>query len=179
MAVGLSRGPKGCHPRVQLTLFVRVHLSLSSGHPPSLCRRPTCTASRPAKATSSCALWTWMASQVRGVAHLLGDRHAATLCAVRRAVTRTARLVILSGAVGRSRRAGAAGTSYVHGRSGAVALRSTASQHDAPDNLLGWGIVDGVAAVDVEVPEPKPIPQGALVLFRRRPCCLDQVALWR
>ena len=52
------------------------------------------------------------------------------------------------------------------------ALRSTASQHEAPDNLLGWGIVDGVAAVDVEV--PKPTSEGALVLFRRRPCCLEQ-----
>jgi serine protease AprX len=54
------------------------------------------------------------------------------------------------------------------------ALRSTASQHEAPDNLLGWGIIDGVAAVDAEVPEPKPTPQAALVLFHRRPCCLGQ-----
>src|SRR5262245_9450998 len=35
------------------------------------------------------------------------------------------------------------------------ALRSTASRHDAPDNLLGWGILDAVAAVDVEVPKPQ------------------------
>jgi subtilisin family serine protease len=54
------------------------------------------------------------------------------------------------------------------------ALRSTARQHEAPDNLLGWGIVDGVAAVDVEVPKPQPTPEGALALFRRRPCCLEQ-----
>ena len=54
------------------------------------------------------------------------------------------------------------------------ALRSTASQHEAPDNLMRWGIVDSVAAVDVEVPKPNGTPEGSLVLFRRRPCCLEQ-----
>jgi len=29
----------------------------------------------------------------------------------------------------------------------AFALRSTASQASAPDNLLGWGIVDALAAI--------------------------------
>jgi subtilisin family serine protease len=33
-----------------------------------------------------------------------------------------------------------------------TALRSTASQSDSPDTLLGWGIVDAVRAVDVRVP---------------------------
>ncbi len=32
------------------------------------------------------------------------------------------------------------------------ALRSTASQSAAPDNLLGWGLVNAVAAVDADVP---------------------------
>lgn len=35
-----------------------------------------------------------------------------------------------------------------------LALRATASQSAAPDNLLGWGIVDAVAAVDFEPPRP-------------------------
>lgn len=38
------------------------------------------------------------------------------------------------------------------------ALRSTASQNGAPDNLLGWGIVDAVGAVDAAVP---PVPSEA------------------
>ena len=33
-----------------------------------------------------------------------------------------------------------------------LALRSTASQHGEPDILLGWGLVDAVAAVDTVVP---------------------------
>ena len=56
------------------------------------------------------------------------------------------------------------------------ALRSTASQHEAPDNLLGWGIVDGVAAVDVEVPKPKPTSEGAFVIGRLGGAC---VPLWQ
>lgn len=32
-----------------------------------------------------------------------------------------------------------------------LALRSTASQNAAPDNLLGWGIVNAVKAVDAEI----------------------------
>jgi hypothetical protein len=31
------------------------------------------------------------------------------------------------------------------------ALRSTASQAGAPDNLLGWGLIDAVGAVDAEL----------------------------
>ena len=31
-------------------------------------------------------------------------------------------------------------------------LRSTASQADAPDNLLGWGIVDAVASIEAQPP---------------------------
>lgn len=34
------------------------------------------------------------------------------------------------------------------------ALRDTASQAGTPDNLLGWGIVDGVRAVEMLVPAP-------------------------
>ena len=37
-----------------------------------------------------------------------------------------------------------------------LALRSTASQRAAPDNLLGWGIVDAVAAVNFQLPAPLP-----------------------
>ena len=43
-----------------------------------------------------------------------------------------------------------------------LALRSTSSQTAAPDNLLGWGILDAVAAVDLDLPptlEPR-IPVG-------------------
>ena len=36
------------------------------------------------------------------------------------------------------------------------ALRDTASQAGAPDNLLGWGVVDGVRAVEASVPTPVP-----------------------
>jgi serine protease AprX len=35
-----------------------------------------------------------------------------------------------------------------------LALRSTATQHAEPDILLGWGIIDAVAAVDAVVPTP-------------------------
>ena len=38
-----------------------------------------------------------------------------------------------------------------------MALRATSSQSAAPDNLLGWGVLDAVAAVDVTLgsgPEP-------------------------
>jgi serine protease AprX len=35
-----------------------------------------------------------------------------------------------------------------------LALRSTSSQSAAPDNLLGWGILDAVAAVDLELLAP-------------------------
>jgi serine protease AprX len=34
-----------------------------------------------------------------------------------------------------------------------AALRSTASQADAPDNLLGWGLIDAVRAIDAAVME--------------------------
>jgi subtilisin family serine protease len=37
-----------------------------------------------------------------------------------------------------------------------AALRTTASQAAAPDNLLGWGIVDALAAVQADVPAPEP-----------------------
>ncbi len=36
------------------------------------------------------------------------------------------------------------------------AMRSTASQAAAPDRLLGWGILDAVAAVDVVLAAPQP-----------------------
>ncbi len=42
------------------------------------------------------------------------------------------------------------------------ALRDTASQAGAPDNLLGWGVVDGVRAVEASVP-------AALRVGGRRP----------
>jgi hypothetical protein len=35
-----------------------------------------------------------------------------------------------------------------------LALRSTASQRSAPDNLLGWGIADTAAAVNFQLPVP-------------------------
>jgi len=38
-----------------------------------------------------------------------------------------------------------------------LALRATASQSAAPDNLLGWGIVDAVAAVDFQLPAATPV----------------------
>jgi len=46
------------------------------------------------------------------------------------------------------------------------ALRSTASQAAAPDNLLGWGIVDALRAVDVEFP-PEPVPVESTPTRRR------------
>ena len=32
-----------------------------------------------------------------------------------------------------------------------LALRATSSQSAVPDNLLGWGVLDAVAAVDLEL----------------------------
>lgn len=39
-----------------------------------------------------------------------------------------------------------------------AALRTTASHAETPDSLLGWGLVDAVRAVDVELPAPDPGP---------------------
>jgi len=38
-----------------------------------------------------------------------------------------------------------------------TALRASASQAAAPDTLLGWGLVDAVAAVDMPLPVPAPV----------------------
>lgn len=38
-----------------------------------------------------------------------------------------------------------------------LALRSTSTQTAAPDNLLGWGILDAVAAVDLVLPTVEPV----------------------
>jgi len=37
---------------------------------------------------------------------------------------------------------------------GNEALRATSSQAASPDNLLGWGILDAVAAVDLDLKPP-------------------------
>jgi hypothetical protein len=52
------------------------------------------------------------------------------------------------------------------------ALRSTASQASAPNNLLGWGIVNAAAAVDADLgirPTVAPsMSEGALSRMTRR-----------
>ena len=50
-----------------------------------------------------------------------------------------------------------------------LALQSTASQRSAPDNLLGWGIVDAVAAADFQLPAPPPEASPRYELSRPRP----------
>ena len=40
----------------------------------------------------------------------------------------------------------------------AAVLRATATQATAPDNLLGWGIVNALAAVQAPAPAPAVIP---------------------
>src|SRR5207247_11467198 len=40
-------------------------------------------------------------------------------------------------------------------------MRSTASHAAAPDNLLGWGIVNALAAVQAPAPEIPPAPNPA------------------
>ncbi len=44
-----------------------------------------------------------------------------------------------------------------------LALRSTSSQTAAPDNLLGWGILDAVAAVDLVLPTVAPVLSETVV----------------
>jgi serine protease AprX len=45
-----------------------------------------------------------------------------------------------------------------------LALRPTSSQNASPDNLLGWGILDAVAAVDLELLAPGEPPADSGVL---------------
>ena len=44
-----------------------------------------------------------------------------------------------------------------------VALRSTSSQTATPDNLLGWGILDAVAALDLVLPTVAPVLSETVV----------------
>lgn len=55
-----------------------------------------------------------------------------------------------------------------------TALRTTSAQSAAPDNLLGWGLLDAVAAVDLDLglpappqPEPAPPPDAEVAILRR------------